>query len=122
MGRGIEHPGIRRHTAKLKFKTSIARRGQSVRLFCMQNEQWPFNGKSLWGSLEPGQKFAVIVGVPIIHFMFRAYIWLIDWLFPWVMVRAIFVFIGFFALPWVYCGGIGIFIAVVFLLLFARRR
>lgn len=88
----------------------------------MENEQWPFNGKSLWASLQPGQKFVVIVGVPMFHLMFRAYVGIIDWIFPWLWVRAVFLLIGFFGIPWVYVRGIGIFIAALYQILFVPRK
>lgn len=47
--------------------------------------------------------------------------YLVESLVPWQLLRLAFGFFGLFALPWVYVNGIGIFIAVVFELLFRRR-
>lgn len=91
----------------------------------MENEQWPFNGKSIWASLRPGQQCAAIVGVPIIWAMMQAFILLTKWAIPWpswTMARAVLCYFAFFVLPWVYVRGIGIFIAVLFELIFVRRR
>ncbi len=84
-------------------------------------EQWPFNGKSLWASLRPGHKFAVFAGIPIFHLMLKSYMALVEWFVPWQLLRLALGFFGLFALPWVYVNSIGIFIAVVFELLFRRR-
>lgn len=84
-------------------------------------ENWPYNGKSLWHSLRPGQKWAVIFGVPIMVSMFRGYSWGVIYLFDNKPIEAIFLFAGFFVLPWVYVCGIGMVIAVLIEYFFYRK-
>lgn len=84
-------------------------------------ENWPYNGKSLWHSLRPGQQWAAVVGVPIMVSMFRAYSWGVTFLFDNKPIEAIFLFAGFFVLPWVYVRGIGMVIAVFIEYFFYRK-
>jgi len=85
--------------------------------------EWPFNGKSAWSTLSPGQKFAAFVGVPIFHLMFRSALYLVDTSIPWLWLRILFAFSLFFILPWVYVNGIGTLIAIGFeIVLKATRR
>jgi hypothetical protein len=83
--------------------------------------QWPFSGKSLWESLEPGQKWAVVLGVPIMVFMQRSLSQIIDYLTPWVPIRAIFLLLGIPLVAYVYVAGIGIFIAAIIQAIFYKR-
>lgn len=80
-------------------------------------EEWPFNEKSLWDSLRPGQKWAVIIGVPINVLLFKAYAGIVV-LVGNRLVEGFLLFFGFFVVPWVYARGLGLVIGVVIELLF----
>lgn len=67
----------------------------------------------MWASLHPGQKVAAVIGVPVIHLMFRGFGWLLDWIVPWIWLRAILMLIAFCAIPFVYVRGVGMLIAVI---------
>jgi ABC-type antimicrobial peptide transport system permease subunit len=84
-------------------------------------EEWPYNGKSLWKSLRPGQKWAAIIGAPIIWLMLREYIEIISFI-GFVPVEVFLLFFGFFIVPWVYANGLGLVIGVFIEFLFYRRK
>jgi len=89
----------------------------------MQNEQWPFNGKSLWSSLTVGQRVAVIVGVPVIIAMQRSFNDLIAFTESFRPLNALLTFVGIFVIPFVYVRGIGMVVAtVVDVVLILRRK
>jgi len=89
----------------------------------MQNEQWPFNGKSLWSSLTIGQRVAVIVGVPVIIAMQRSFNDLIAFTESFRPLNALLTFVGIFVIPFVYVRGIGMVVAtVVDVVLILRRK
>lgn len=91
----------------------------------MKNEQWPFNGKSLWYSLTIGQRVAVIVGVPIIYVMHQSFNDLIAFSECFRPLNAAFTFIGIFVIPFVYVRGLGMIVAVtidVILNLLRKRK
>lgn len=79
----------------------------------------------MWASLHPGQQVSVVIGVPLIHLMLRGFTHLLDWVIPWIWLRAIFMFVAFFVIPFVYVRGVGMLIAVfsgVLLHYFRRRK
>jgi hypothetical protein len=88
----------------------------------MQNEQWPFNGKSLWSSLTTGQRVAVIVGVPIIYVMHRSFNDLIAFTECFRPLNAAFTFIGIFVIPFVYVRGLGMIVAIAIDVVLNLRR
>lgn len=84
-------------------------------------EEWPFNEKGLWQSLQPGQKWAVILGIPIIFLMLRQYSELVSYVGNKI-VEVVLLFAGFFLVPWVYAAGLGLVIGVIIEVLFYRNR
>lgn len=85
-------------------------------------EQWPYNGKSMWASLQPGQRFALFVGIPTLYAMQQSLIWLLKEYIESAHVRALILYFAFIALPFLYVRGVGIFIAAVYQVLFVPRK
>jgi len=83
--------------------------------------QWPLNNKGLWQSLTPGQKWAAILGAPIMFLMLRQYSELTSYVGNKV-VEVVLLFAGFFLVPWVYAAGLGLVLAVIIEVLFYRNR
>jgi hypothetical protein len=82
-------------------------------------ENSPINGKSLWNSLRPGQKWAAIVGLPINFLCFKEYLFIVR-SFDNKLVEVVLSFAGFFLIPWVYVSGLGLLIAVFIEFLFYK--
>lgn len=70
----------------------------------------------------PGQRVAVIVGVPVMLLMQRSYGEMLDWFIPSIHLKAVFLFAGFFVVPYVYVRGVGMLIAVIAQLVINARK
>lgn len=86
------------------------------------NQNWPYNGKSLWNSLRPGQRWAAVLGVPILSQMYQAYVWGLHLVTDSKPIEAFALFVGFFVLPYIYVQGIGMVLAVLIEYLFYPRK
>ena len=89
-------------------------------------EQWPFNGKSLWASLYPGQKWAVAFGIPIMAVMLNCYSKVLHLIIPCSstpckVLEMVLLAIGWPVVAWIYTQGIGFAIAVIVEAFFYRK-
>lgn len=119
MGKGSLYFGNPEPENELKTRPFVRLPPQRRRAFFMEN--WPLNGKSLWKSLRPGQRWAAIIGVPINLLLFKAYLGFVSQIGIKV-VEVFLYFLGFFIIPWIYAAGLGLVIGVIIEVLFYRRR
>lgn len=61
----------------------------------------------MWQLLSPGQKFSVLVGVPVVMLMLRGAGIAVCYLVPWPWLELLILLPMYFILPYVYVRGIG---------------
>ena len=75
----------------------------------------------MWNQLNPGQKWAAIIGLPFCMAMMKGF-FVLSAFVPWEYIRMIINILAWFAMMWIYVNSFGIWIAAIIQILFYRKN